>query len=280
MIQALFFVLIAMLSIQFGASIAKNLFLQIGPELVSFLRITIAAGILAVFFKPWKLRPSKSNWRLLIFYGVSLGLMNLSFYKSLEKIPLGVAVAVEFTGPLLLSILFSRKAIDFVWIGLAACGLYLLSPFYTEGVNQLDGMGLFWALVAGLFWGIYIYFGGKVSKSLPSAIASSWGMIIAALAVLPWGIKSFGSQPLSLNLLGLAALVAILSSALPYSLEMVAMKKIPPQNFGILMSLEPVVATLSGYLVLGEVLTFTQLLAIALVIFASLGSVLGLKKNH
>jgi inner membrane transporter RhtA len=279
MLQSVFLVIIAMLSIQLGASFAKQLFSELAPAGISFFRIFFASVLLFLFFRPAKL--TRSQWKLLIPYGLSLGLMNLTFYWSLAKIPLGVAVAVEFTGPLVLAVLLSRRPKDFIWIGLAGLGLYLLSPLnQLQGISTLDHLGLFWALVAGFFWALYIYFGQKVSQKIPTSMAITWGMAIAALSVLPFGMVSFSWSDLNGPLLLTCLVVALLSSAIPYTLEMQALKGIPAKSFGILMSLEPVLAAVAGFAVLHEKLSGLQMLSILLIISASLGSLLSIQKGR
>lgn len=270
--QAIVLVIIAMLSIQFGASFAKSLFPEAGPVGASFLRITFAAMMLIAVFKPWKYKINRNQAHLILGYGLSLGLMNLTFYLSLARIPLGVAVAIEFTGPLLVSVFSSRKLKDFFWVLLAVIGLSLLFPGQERFSTGLDILGASLALVAGLLWALYIIFGSKLHQ-VPGRVSSSLGMLVAALTILPFGLYAFNTNLMSLKILGSGLTVALLSSAIPYSLEMFAMKVIPAKNFGILMSLEPVIATLSGFLVLHEVLSGHQILAIVFIVIASLGSV-------
>lgn len=287
MIRPLFYVLMAMLSVQLGASFAKGLFSTFGPELVTVLRVSLAAVILLIFFRPRKWSDVWKQRRWLLPYGISLGLMNFAFYQALEKIPLGIAVAIEFTGPLLLSVLFSRRALDFIWVFMAGAGLFILSPFYQmdpsqQNFHHLNMVGIIWALIAGFFWAFYIFWGGKVSQVLDAKYASSFGMAIAAIVSLPGLLLSQNLNTLQggvfLKQIPIGVLVALLSSAIPYSLEMIALKKIPPKNFGILMSLEPVIAALTGLWMLGEVLNPSQILSILLIICASLGSLLGFRK--
>lgn len=196
--------------------------------------------------------------------------MNLLFYAALERIPLGIAVALEFTGPLAISILTSKKKIDFLWIILAAVGIYLLLPS-SSGV-PLDVIGMLLALGAGFFWALYILFGKKAGQDIPGEVASSVGMTIAALVVMPFGFYFAGEKLLDNSLWPLGLLVGLLSSALPYTLEMFALKKIPTKTFGVLMSLEPAVATIAGFLFLSEALTLLQSAAILCIIISSLGS--------
>jgi inner membrane transporter RhtA len=204
-------------------------------------------------------------------YGAVLGLMNLCFYMALRSIPLGLAIAIEFLGPLTVSLMTSRRPAHFAMVGLAAAGLALLLPW--QGASQaLDPMGVIFGLGAGLFWGLYIIF-GKRAAHVPSGQAVSLGMSTAALIVVPIGVVDAGSALLSPALVGMGLATALLSSSIPYTLEMVAMKSIPANRFGVLMSVEPAVGALAGALLLGEHLAGLQWLAVALVVMASVGSV-------
>ncbi len=267
-----------MLSIQFGASIAKGLFIDLGPAGTTALRVFFSALILLAIANPIKNKSAfkkiiadRAQLGMIAGYGLSLGLMNLFFYFSLQKIPLGLAVTLEFAGPLAVSILYSRKLRDLIWVILAAGGLGLL--FYHSGENKIDFMGMFLALVAAFFWALYIIFGKKAVKGdHASLILSSMGMCFAAAVALPSGLFLNTKEVINPNywLAGLG--VAILSSAVPYSLELKAMQKIPEKTFGILMSFEPVVATMIGFIFLHETLDLTQITAMSLVIAACVGS--------
>lgn len=264
-----------MLSIQSGASIAKQLFPILGAPGTTALRVCLAALMLGAFFRPWRGGFSRQQLLTVLRYGLALGCMNLMFYLSLERIPLGVAVTLEFSGPLLLAVWTSRKLIDALWILLAFGGMLLLMPL-GEFSAPLDPVGVAFALGAGLSWTLYIVFGQQASRLMPGPRASSLGMMVAALLVLPVGIWQAGEQlsdpDLLARVLPLAMLVAILSSALPYSLEMIALKRLPAKTFGILMSVEPALAALSGLIFLHELLTPLQWLAVLCVMSASIGS--------
>lgn len=267
-----------MLSIQFGASVAKGLFVDLGPAGTTALRVFFAALLLVAIANPIKNKSTfkkiltdRAQLGLIAIYGISLGLMNIFFYFSIQKIPLGLAVTLEFTGPLAVSILYSRKWRDVLWVILAASGIGIL--FYHSGEMKIDYLGMFLALVAAFFWGLYIVFGKKAIRGgHTSLIVSSVGMSFAALVALPAGLFLNTAEVLNPNywLAGLS--VAVLSSALPYSLELKAMQKIPEKTFGILMSFEPVVATMIGFIFLHETLDLTQIAAMALVIAACAGS--------
>lgn len=267
----IFILLLAMLSIQFGASQAKELFPTLGVGGTSTLRLLFAGIILTLVFRPWKIKFTPEVLKGLAFYGVSLGFMNYSFYFALERIPLGIAVALEFTGPLAVAILSSHKKIDYLWALLAGVGIVLLLPLETN-TQGLDPLGILFALLAGVCWALYIIFGKKAGSTLSGGTAASMGMLIAALTVLPFGLASDGPKLLNPSAWPLALFVAVFGSALPYTLEMVALKKMPTKTFGVLMSMEPAVASLMGLLFLSEHLTTTQWLAILCVIISSLGS--------
>lgn len=266
-----------MASIQFGASQAKQLFSVLGVAGTSTLRLLFASLIMVSIFRPWKTKLSKDMVKSLLFYGSSLGLMNFSFYFALQRIPLGIAVALEFFGPLSVAIFSSKKRIDYLWALLAGIGIILLLPKETA-TQTLDPLGMFLAILAGGFWALYIIFGKRAGNNLKGEVASSLGMLVAALIVLPIGIALDGPQLLNLNAMPLAIMVAVFGSALPYTLEMFALKKLPTQTFGVLMSLEPALAALMGLLFLSESLTLSQWLAIVCVIISSLGSTLSQKK--
>lgn len=262
--------LVAMVSIQSGASLAKSLFPSIGAEGTTALRLGLGAVILCVIMRPWQARLSLKSCRSLLAYGLALGSMNLLFYMSLQSIPLGVAVALEFTGPLGLALLSSRRLLDFAWIALAAFGLWLLLPSPQADV-QLDPLGMALALGAGLCWALYIIFGQKAGAEHGRQTVAL-GTIVAALLVFPVGLWQAGSDMFAFDLLPIALGVAVLSSALPYSLEMFALTRLPARTFSILMSMEPAIAALSGLLFLGERLTWNQWLAIGAIILASAGA--------
>lgn len=264
--------LASMLSIQGGASLAKGLFPLVGATGATALRLGLGTLLLWCVFRPWTLRWRALPWPMLLGYGISLGAMNTVFYISLQTIPLGLAVALEFTGPLALALLGSRRWLDLVWAVLAIAGLLLLVPWPGKD-TALDPVGMGCALAAGVCWALYIVFGQKAGADHgPRMVAL--GASIAALVAVPWGVAHAGATLLEPALLPVALGVAVLSMALPYSLEMVAMTRLPTRTFGMLMSLEPAVAALCGWLLLHERLSGLQWLAIGAVIVASAGSTL------
>lgn len=270
-------IVLAMLSIQFGASVAKQLFSVIGVGAVTGFRLFFAAFILLGIWRPWRKKLAAKSWKSILIYGVSLGLMNLLFYLSLERIPLGLAVGLEFTGPLAVALFLSRKPYDFIWATLAALGIYLILPVSTLSTS-LDAIGIFFAFAAGACWGLYILFGKSASQQEDLGAVTSLGMLIAALVVVPFVLALTDFSKITFSIFPLGIAIAILSSAIPYSFEMVALKKIPTKTFGILMSMEPAVAALMGYLNLKEHLTFLQMTAILFIITASLGASLTSRK--
>jgi inner membrane transporter RhtA len=275
---AVLLLFIAMISIQLGAGFAKSLFPIVGSAGTSTLRLFFATMILWIIWRPWTFRFEKSSIKNLALYGTSLGLMNLTFYFALQRIPLGLAVTLEFVGPLTLSVLSSRKKTDFIWVLLAAVGIYLVMPESASG-NSTDILGIIYALIAGAFWAFYIYFGQRAGNNVHGGMVATAGMTVAALVVTPFGLLIDGSRLFNVSILPLALLVAALSSALPYSLEMISLKRMPAKTFSILMSLEPAVASLVGIILLKEQLQLIQWLAIALIITASIGSVVSASRE-
>lgn len=269
--------LAGMLTIQGGAAIAKGLFPQAGPLGTAGLRVVLAAALLTLLFRPDFRRITGPQWRLIVPYGLALGLMNLVFYAALSRLPLGVAVTIEFTGPLTLSLLLSRRPADFLWVLLAASGIALMAPLDqlgSGGMQGLDPLGMAFALLAGFFWALYIVFGGRVSRELSGTLSVTAGMWVAAAVTLPFALVGGGAALFRPGVLLAGLGVALLSSAIPYSLEMQAMKFIPAKVFGVLSSLEPAIAAVAGLLLLDEQLTLTQLLALLFVMTASAGMTL------
>jgi inner membrane transporter RhtA len=277
-LSSIVILLAAMLFIQTGASLAKQLFPYAGAAGTAALRLFFAALILFAVVRPWKRHINKTSFRYIIYYGASMGFMNLTIYFALERIPLGIAVALEFTGPLAVALFASRKAHDFLWVLLAVAGIILILPGY-DTQTALDPVGIIYALLAGICWALYIVFGQKAGAHESSSMITALGMAVAACIVIPIGIADAGVKLLNYSILPAAIGIAILSSALPYYLEMKALKALPAKTFGILMSIEPAIAALSGLIILGEQLTTNQWLAIACVITASTGSATSARKK-
>lgn len=270
-------VILAIISVQGGAAIAKGIFPVLGPASTSALRIVLSAIILFVYNRPSLKNLSNAQWKAVSLYGLTLGAMNLVFYFAIARIPLGLGVTLEFIGPLVLAIAGSKRILDFLWVILAAAGIALIAPWSGSGVDLL---GAFLALLAGGFWAGYIVMGGRISKIMDEGKAVTIGMIFASALVLPVAIFDGFLTKVQPQFLLTGLALALLSSAIPFTLEMKALKKIPAKTFSILMSLEPAAAALSGLIFLHEYLSVNEWLAVALVIIASGGATLTAKKQE
>ncbi|MFW0714719.1 EamA family transporter [Pedobacter sp. N23S346] len=262
-------VVIAIVSVQCGAAIAKGLFPEIGAAATASLRIGLSAAILLIAFRPNLFKLNPNQWKYVILYGASLGMMNMVFYLAIARIPVGLGVTLEFIGPLILAIFGSRRVIDFIWVALSILGIVLIAPWTSDG---LDILGVLLALLAGVFWAAYIILGGRISKIMKGGEAVSVGMLVATIIILPFGILSGGLSHLTPKLLGLGAALALLSSAIPFTLEIGALKQLPARTFSILMSLEPAMASLAAFVFLQEYLSVTECIAVGSVVVASAGS--------
>jgi inner membrane transporter RhtA len=261
-----------------GTSFAKRLFPLVGAEATSAYRVGFAALILLTVWRPWRGRVTRADLFATMRYGAAMGMMNLCFYMALRTIPLGLAIAIEFSGPLAVSLLHARRPAHFAMVGLAVAGLALLLPI-GPGDHGLDPVGIMFALGAGLCWALYILFGKRLGH-LPGGQSVSIGMATAALIVVPIGIHQGGLALLDPRLMALGLGAAILSSAIPYSLEMVALKRLSHNSFGIFLSLEPAAGALAGVALLGEHLTALQWLAVLLVVMASAGTMLSAEPSE
>jgi inner membrane transporter RhtA len=248
-------------SAQFGAGYAVTLFDELGPAGAAFLRLAIAAVVLVAFWRP---RPH-GHLGLAAAFGVTLGLMNLCIYEAMDRIPLGIAVTIEFWGPLAVAVFGSRRPLDLLWVALAAAGIVLLAG---PG-GSLDAAGAAFAFAAGGLWAGYILLSVRVGAVYPGGTGLAIAMVIGALAVLPFGVSTDLLEP---ELLAAAAVVALASSVLPYSFDLEALRHISARVFGVLMSLEPAVAALAGLVVLGQALALEEWVAIGLVVIASAGA--------
>ena len=263
------FILVASFSVQGGAAIAKGIFPLIGVAGTAAIRILLSAIILLVVFRPPVGRLTADQWRAVVPYGISIGVMNLLFYQALARIPLGLAVALEFVGPLALAIFGSRRPLDVVWVVLAMAGIVLIAPFKADGA--VDPVGVVYALLTGACWAAYIVLGGRVSQRLDAGAGVAIGMAVAALVASPFAVAEGGIRSFGPALLVPCIALAVLSSALPFTLEMKALRLLPGRIFSVLMSLEPVVAALCGLVLLGERLTRTQWIAVTAIVIASAG---------
>jgi inner membrane transporter RhtA len=259
-----------MASTQAGAAIAKTLFDDLGPAATAFLRVALAAVLLALIWRPRVRRHTRRDLLLAGTFGLALCAMNLTFYESIARIPLGIAVTIEFAGPLAVAIALSRRKLDALWVVLAAAGILLLA----RGGGDLDTTGVLLALLAGAFWASYILLSARAGQAFAGGSGLAIAMVVGGVALLPVGVAGGGSELLDPGLLAAGAGVALLASAIPYSLELEALRRLPAHVFGILMSLEPAIAALAGFVILGEGLRARDLIAIGLVAAASAGAAL------
>jgi inner membrane transporter RhtA len=266
-------VIMSVVSVQGGAAFAKGLFPAVGTAGTAGLRIGLSAIMLFVVFRPALGRLTRAQWSAVVPYGLVLGVMNLSFYMALDRIPLGLAVTLEFAGPLSLAVFGSRRGLDFLWVVLAGVGVALIAPWQRDA-KAVDLTGVLLALVAGGLWAAYIVLGRRASKVLPAGESVATGMLFASLTILPFSFAGGLVQNLTPWLFAQGIAVALLSSAVPFTLEMMALRVLPARTFGILMSMEPAVAALCGLMFLHEQLTSTQWLALLFVSIASAGTTL------
>ncbi|GAA2247761.1 EamA family transporter [Streptomyces atrovirens] len=258
------------ISVQFGGALAVTLMPRAGALGVVTLRLLVAALVLMVLCRPKLRGHSRADWGTVIVFGVAMAAMNGLFYQSVARIPLGPAVTLEVLGPLTLSVLASRRAVNLVWAALALAGVFLLGG---GGFSSLDPLGVVFALGAGAMWAAYIVFSARTGRRFPQADGLALAMAVAAVLFLPLGLVESGTKLLDPTVLGLGAAVAVLSSVLPYTLELLALRRLPASTFAILMSLEPALAAAAGFLILDQALSATEAAAIALVIAASMGAV-------
>ncbi|WTK76128.1 EamA family transporter [Streptomyces sp. NBC_01515] len=258
------------ISVQFGGALAVTLMPRVGALGVVTLRLLVAAVVLLVICRPSVRGHSRADWTTVVVFGITMAAMNGLFYQSLARIPLGPAVTLEVLGPLALSVLTSRRALNAVWAGLALAGVFLLGG---GGFSSLDPVGVAFALGAGAMWATYIIFSARTGRRFPQADGLALAMVVAAVVFLPLGVVESGTKLLNPATIALGSAVAILSSVLPYTLELLALRRLPSSTFAILMSLEPAVAATAGFLILHQALSAPEAMAIALVIAASMGAV-------
>ena len=263
-------VLLGIVSVQVGAALAKHLFSEVGSLGAVALRLFFAAAVMLLLWRP-SLRLDRRTWAVVLAYGVTLGLMNLCFYLSLARIPLGIAVTIEFLGPLAVALAGSRRWLDALWALLAAAGVLLL----MEGGGSVDLVGFLFALAAGVFWGLYILVSAALGRRTTHGRGLELGMVVAAVVAVPFGVAESGASLIEPHVLAMGLGVALLSSMIPYSLELEALRRMPPRVFGVLMGLEPAVAALIGLVLLREALHWTQWIAVLCVVTASVGATRG-----
>jgi inner membrane transporter RhtA len=257
-------------SVQIGAALARTMFDDLGPSGTSLVRVAFAALALVLLARPDPRRYTWNELRFAVAFGLALGLMNLAFYLGLDRLDLGVAVTIEFIGPLAVAVVGSRRRLDLVWAALAAAGIVLLAN--PGGANSVDTLGLVFVLIAGGCWAAYILIAQHAGRLFPGSQGVAMAMVVAMLIPIAPGIADGGSALLRPGLLATGCAVGLLSSAIPYSLETEALRRIPANVFGVLMSMEPAVAALAGFVVLGQDLGLRELVAIALVVAASAGA--------
>jgi inner membrane transporter RhtA len=262
-------VLAGILSVQFGAGLAKSIFDEVSPTTLVLLRLATSAVVLVLVARPVLRARSRQDWYVVLAFGTTLGVMNWSFYQAFARIPLGIAVTLEFLGPLSLAVLGSRRARDLLWVVFAGLGVVVLG---WSGGGSLDVAGVLFALTAGACWAAYILLSASTGRRWPGFDGLAVASVVAAVLLAPAAIGVGGSDLLDPRILLVGAAVGLLSSVVPYSFELVALRSLRPSVFSILMSLEPAAAALAGILVLGEILTGRQWLAIALVVIASVGA--------
>lgn len=261
-----------MISLTTGAAVAKDIFPVLGPAGSTFLRLGVAGLILLSLRQPWKHTMRSEQWKWTVIYGAILGSMNLQFYYAIERLPIGLAIAIEFVGPLAVTLFLSRHWSDLVWAGLAFLGVCLVMP-QVDSSASIDMIGVMFALGAAAAWAAYIVVGRRVGNLVPAANATSYGMIMGCLLVAPFGLVPSLKLAKHLELIPSALAVGLLSSAIPYSLEIVALKSLNAKTFGIVLSLEAAIGAMAGFLILHESLSAIQVVAMCCVMAASVGSI-------
>ncbi len=267
-VSPVWLVLVGILSVQFGAGIAKSLFDEVDPTTIVFLRLATSAVVLVAVARPVLRGRTRADWVVVLAFGASLGVMNWAIYQAFARIPLGVAVTLEFVGPLTLAVVGSRRPRDLLWVGLAGLGVLLLG---FEG-GSLTTAGAFFALLAGAMWASYILLSAQTGQRWPGFDGLALASVVATLLLTPFAVGSSDGDLLDPRVLLVGAAVGLLSSVIPYSCELVALRRIRPAVFSILMSLEPAAAALAGIIVLQEYLTPVQWVAMACVVVASVGA--------
>lgn len=258
-------------SVQFGGAVAVSVMPKAGALGIVTLRLAFAALVLMIVCRPRLRGHSRADWGTVVAFGVAMAAMNGLFYQSVARIPMGPAVTLEVLGPLALSVFASRRAVNLVWAGLALCGVFLLGG--GGGFSGLDPVGVAYALGAGAMWATYIMFSARTGRRFPQADGLALAMVVAAVLFLPLGLIESGEKLVRPEVLALGAAVAVMSSVLPYTLELLALRRLPASTFAIMMSLEPAIAAVAGFLVLNQALSVNEALAISLVIAASMGAV-------
>ena len=269
LVSPVWLVLIGILSVQFGAGIAKSLFDEVAPTTIVWLRLVTSAVVLVAVARPTLRGRSRQDWLVVLAFGASLGIMNWAIYQAFARIPLGVAVTLEFVGPLTLAVVGSRRLLDLLWVLLAGLGVAVLG---FEGGSDMDVLGVAFALLAGAMWASYILLSAQTGRRWPGFDGLALASIVATVLLTPFAVGQGGGDLLDPRILAFGAAVGLLSSVIPYSCELVALRSIRPSVFSILMSLEPAAAALAGMIVLQEFLTWEQWVAMVCVVIASVGA--------
>jgi len=269
LVSPVWLVLIGILSVQFGAGVAKSLFDEISPTSIVWLRLVTSAVVLVAIARPALRGRSRTDWLVVLAFGVCLGVMNWAIYQAFARIPLGVAVTLEFIGPLTLAVIGSRRLRDLLWILLAGLGVAVLG---LEGGSDVNLAGVLYALLAGAMWASYILLAGQTGRRWPGFDGLALASVVATLLLTPLAVGEGGDDLLDPRILLLGAAVGVLSSVVPYTCELVALRSIKASVFSILMSLEPAAAALAGIVVLQEFLTWEQWIAMVCVVVASVGA--------
>ena len=262
-------VMVGVISVQLGSAVATTVFDELGPGGAVFLRTLFAAAVLLAIWRPTASLLRGSTLRDVVAFGVVLAAMNCFFFLALDRLPLGIAVTLEFAGPLAVAIASSRRPLDTLWVALAAAGVLLLAPGIGDG---LDPLGVVFALTAGAFWGAYILVSSRIGRGQAGRPGLAVAMGLATIILLPIGIADGGAELLDPRLLALGVVIAMLSSAIPYLAEMEALTRLPAGTFGVLLSIEPALAALVGYIVLDQGLLTREVVAVGLVVAASAGA--------
>ncbi len=271
--MAIILMILSMISYQISASFAKQLFQTLDPLTVTVLRLCFASILVMVMLRSWTIikRLPQLKWRDLLGYSLSLGLMNILFYFSLDELPQGIAVGLEFIGPLGLALLSIQQRKDYIWVGLAILGIILMVPWGQTQQDHFSILGASCALAAGFCWALYIYFGHKVIQQQIGMHALTLAISISALTLLPFGLYFQSEQLLNTQYWGQALMIALLATAIPYALDLKALKYLSKLSYGTLSSLSPALAALTGWLLLKEVISFSQWIALFCIIIASIG---------
>ncbi len=269
LVSPVWLVLIGILSVQFGAGIAKSLFDEVAPTTIVWLRLVTSAVVLVAVARPTLRGRSRQDWLVVLAFGASLGIMNWAIYQAFARIPLGVAVTLEFVGPLTLAVVGSRRLLDLLWVLLAGLGVAVLG---FEGSSDMDVLGVAFALLAGAMWASYILLSAQTGRRWPGFDGLALASVVATVLLTPFAVGQGGGDLLDPRILAFGAAVGLLSSVIPYSCELVALRSIRPSVFSILMSLEPAAAALAGMIVLQEFLTWEQWVAMVCVVIASVGA--------